>query len=111
MEKERRKYPRFRIDNAVTINPEGVYQLVDISQGGFRFKCHPNTLLPETWETDIINSFIPLEKYSSKIAWLSLIKNKNFNTPELMLIGVKFIKLNREKKQKLTNLLQNILKE
>ena len=108
MEEERRKYPRFKLDNAVSINPNGVYQLEDISEGGFRFKCHPHTSLPETWETDIINSMLSLEEYPARKVWISLRENGQYNLPSLMIVGAKFNKLNKDQKQKLTELLDSI---
>ena len=107
MKKERRKYTRYKIENAVSINPEGVYQLVDISEGGFCFKCHPNSLFPEKWVTDIINSVVHLDEFPTTKIWVSLYKNGQCNIPALMLVGAKFNKLKKDQKSKLLQLIRS----
>lgn len=108
MEEERRKYIRYEIGNAVTINSEGVYQIVDISEGGIRFKCPPHTAISETWITDIINSVITLEGVPVRKMWVSIYQNGDYNLPSLTLVGAKFGKLRKEEKLKLVHLIQNI---
>lgn len=105
---ERRKYSRYEIANAVSINSEGVYQIIDISQGGFRFKCPPHTAIPEDWVTDIINSVIPIEGVSASKVWVSIYENGNTNLPTLMVVGAKFDKLIKKQKVKLMKLLKHI---
>ena len=109
MQKERRKHARYSIENAVVISPDGIYQVIDISEGGFRFKCNPLTAVPETWLSDILNSVIPLDELLTKKIWISV--NENFNVPSLMFVGAKFNDLKEEQKLKLTKLLQSISAE
>ncbi len=108
MEKERRKYIRYQLENAVTIDPNGVYQLEDISEGGFRFKCHPHTFLPEKWKTDIINSIVSLDEIPARKVWISLRENGEYDLPALMVVGAKFRNLKEEQKKKLKDLLQSL---
>ena len=105
---ERRKHIRYKLENAVSINPEGVYQLLDISRGGFCFRCHPHTVLNDFWETDIINSVIPLENFPAKKIWISLHEDWQLKLPIVMLVGVKFNKLESEQKNNLAKLLKKL---
>jgi hypothetical protein len=105
---ERRKYTRHKIGNALSINPAGVYQVVDIGQGGFCFKCPSHTALPESWEVDILNSCIPLEGFPARKVWVSLYENDKSDQPYLMVVGAKFGKLKSEQKVKLEKILESI---
>ncbi|MFC1831129.1 PilZ domain-containing protein [Thermodesulfobacteriota bacterium] len=108
MKEDRRKYTRYEIGNAVSVDSEGVFQIIDISRGGFRFKCPPNTVISETWVTDIINSFIPLERVPVRKIWVSIHGNENYDQPYLIMVGAKFGRFEKEEKLKLINLLESI---
>jgi len=108
MAAERRKYTRYKIGNAVSIIPEGVYQVTDISEGGFCFKCQSHIPIPEKLMTDIINSVIPLEEIQARKIWVSLHENAIFNIPCLIKVGAKFGKLRKEQKQKLEKLIESL---
>ena len=107
MNKERRKHTRYVIENAVAVDSEGVFQIVDISKGGLSFKCPPHTSISDTWVADIINSVMPIEGVHVKKVWVSIYENERFNQPFLMMVGAKFGKLNKGNKTKLEKLLQN----
>ena len=109
LEQERRKHTRYEIGNSVSVNSEGAYQIIDISEGGFRFKCPPHTAIADTWVTDIINSVIPLEGVPARKIWVSMYKNGNYNLPSLILVGAKFGKLKQEQKLKLIQLVQSFI--
>ena len=83
----------------------------DISQGGFSFKCPSHTSLPETWDVDILNSFIPLEGFPARKVWVSLFENDHSNQPYLMVVGAKFGKLRNQQKMKLGKILESLSKD
>ena len=102
MAQERRKHTRYEIGNAVVIIPEGVYQIADISMGGFSFKCQSHISIPEILVTDII------EEIRAKKIWLSIYEDGNFNQFSLIKVGAKFGKLKKEQEQKLKKILQRL---
>lgn len=52
----RRKGKRVECKETLVINPEGVCELLDISSGGFSFKCLFNQSLSEEWVVDILDT-------------------------------------------------------
>ena len=109
MREERRKYIRYEIRNTVSVDSKGVFQIVDISRGGFCFKCPPQTeISSDTWVTDIINSFGPLERVTVRKIWVSFHKSVLHNQPLFITVGAKFGKLKKDQKLKLIKLLESI---
>ena len=107
MNQERRKHIRYEIQNAVSVDSEGVFQIVDISRGGFRFKCPPHTSISDNWVADIINSVVPIEGVPVRKIWVSIHESERFNQPFIIMVGAKFGKLNKENKLNLIKLLQS----
>lgn len=108
MDQERRKTARYEVENSLSIQTEGVYQVVDISEGGFRFKCPPHTAIPETWQTDIISSIIPLEQFAVRKVWVSIYENGHSDVPALMEVGAKFDFLKEEQEINLKQFMKNL---
>ena len=105
---DRRKNLRYVIRNAVVITPEGVYQIEDISRGGFSFKCHPHTAISESWESEIINSEVPLEGFPSFKVRVYFYENRNSNFPSHIIVGAKFGELQQDQSRKIKKLIDRI---
>ena len=72
---ERRQHKRHKLDNSVSVSSLGVFQVTDISRGGFCFRCPPYTPISDFWETDIITAVVSLEGFPAKRAWVSMTEN------------------------------------
>lgn len=106
---ERRKYRRYKLENSVSISPQGIFQVTDISKGGFCFRCPPYTPLSEIWVTDILSSAASLQGFPAKRIWVSMTEN---STHEYLptIVGVQFDKLSQQQESKLLQLLDNLEK-
>jgi hypothetical protein len=102
---ERRRHRRYQIDNAVTTTHEGIYQIFDISMGGFSFRCAPYAKLPDTWLADILNPLEQLLGYHAIRVWISM---PAFSSSEFLpiVMGAKFGTLTKEQR----NLLSRVIK-
>ena len=104
---ERRKYKRYKLENSVSISSKGIFQVGDISRGGFCFKCPPNTPIDDFWVTDIISSLSSLQGIPVKRVWVSITEN---STHEYLptIVGVKFGKLTQNQESLLQQLLDTL---
>ncbi len=104
---DRRRHKRYKLDNSLSIASLGTFQVTDISKGGFCFKCPPNTLIPDVWETDILTSATFLENFTARRVWISLAENGNHEYLPTI-VGVKFGKLTLKQESLLLGLLDNL---
>jgi hypothetical protein len=104
---ERRQHKRYKIDNSVSVGSLGIFQITDISRGGFCFKCPPRTPVADAWDTDILTSVISLERVPAKQVWVSLFENGS-HQPLSTIVGVKFGKLTAQQESLLLRLLDNL---
>jgi hypothetical protein len=104
---ERRKHKRYKLDNSVSVATSGIFQVTDISKGGFCFKCPPQTPIGDAWETDILTSVMSLEGFPAEQVWVSLIENGS-HEPLSTIVGVKFGKLSSSQQFMLLRLLDNL---
>lgn len=105
--KDRRRHPRYKIENSVSIMPDGVYQVTDISRGGFCFKCPPYTAIRDNWVTDILNPIEPLEGYPVSRVWVSTpVNNSRGYMP--IVVGAKFKSLSNDQNALLSRIMQSL---
>ena len=106
---ERRQHKRYKLDNSVSISPQGIFQVTDISKGGFCFRCPPYTPLTDIFETDILCSGASIQGFSAKRAWVRMTEN---STHEYLptIVGVKFRTLTKEQELLLLKLLDTLEK-
>ena len=105
---ERRQHHRYEVENSVSVTPLGVFQITDISKGGFCFKCPPYTSVSMKWVTDILTPITDLKKCLVEKAWATVRENGNSNLPSLINVGVKFGSLTRDQTNNLTKLIDSI---
>ena len=104
---ERRNHRRYTLDNSVTISSNGIFQVTDISRGGFCFRCPPYTPISDGWETDIVTSVASLAGFPAKRVWVSMTENRTHEHLPTV-IGVKFGKLTKEQDSLLSQLIEDI---
>jgi|GEM_PF-1430105 len=102
---DRRQHKRYPIENSVSVSPHGVFQVTDISKGGFCFKCPPFTPISELWETDIVTSVATLEGFPVNRVWVSMTENST-HAYLPMSVGVKFGKLSQEQGNELAQVIE-----
>jgi len=104
---ERRQHKRHKLDNSVSVSSLGVFQVTDISRGGFCLRCPPYTPISDSWGSDIITAVISLQGFPAKRAWVSMTAN---GTHEGLptIVGVKFENLTKKQNSHLLQLIQAI---
>ncbi len=104
---DRRKHKRYKVENSVSVSSYGVFQITDISKGGFSFRCPPYTPVEDFWETDILTSIALLEGLPAKRAWVSMAEN---GTHEYLptVVGVKFGRLTKKQDALVSQLIETI---
>ena len=103
----RRQHKRYKIENSVAVSSHGIFQLIDISRGGFRFKCPPDTPVPDSWNTDILASAASIEGITANRAWVSMAENGN-NKRLPTVVGAKFGRLTRVQNTLLAQIIEAI---
>jgi hypothetical protein len=83
------------MENSVSVSSHGIFQVMDLSKGGFCFKCPPYTTISELWETDIVTSIATLEGFPVSRIWVSMTENST-HAYLPMAVGVKFGKLSQK---------------
>ena len=95
--RNRRKQKRHQVTDTVTICPEGIGQVIDISSGGISFKCHCERCLSTKWKTDIIDSNgIHLQEFPVEKVWESVEDKPKDAGIFKTAVGVKFKSLSPE---------------
>ena len=103
----RRQCKRHKLKNSVAVSSHGIYQVIDISRGGFRIKCPPRTPVPDFWDTDILSSATALEGFPAKRVWVSMPENGNHQHLPTV-VGVKFGRLTMKQNALLSHFIQSI---
>lgn len=89
--KNRRKQQRHNFPTAVTICPNGVSQVIDISSGGISFKCRCEQCLLKEWQVDIVDSMgTHLIDFHVEKMWESVEDKMNCASMFTTTVGVKF---------------------
>ena len=102
----RRKQQRHEFPDAVTICPEGISQVIDISSGGISLRCRCEQCLTERWLVDIVDSKrtdvldFPVEK-----VWESAGDQKRYPSIFSTRVGVKFKRLSPKQQSALFQLI------
>ena len=104
---ERRRYMRYKLENSVSVSTEGIFQIIDISRGGFRFKCPSYTSVPESWETDILTSASSLVGLPAERTWVSISENGNHDYLPTV-VGARFGRLSEEQESLLSALIETV---
>lgn len=91
MNKDSRKHRRHRLTDTFIVYREGVFQVYDLSSGGFAFGCINEQELPEKLTVDIFNDKGGhIWDITIKTVWAK----KNINPPKssihAVLVGAKF---------------------
>lgn len=102
---DRRQHRRHKLENSVSVSTHGIFQIIDISKGGFRFKCPPYTQVPDSWDTDILTPTASLFNLPARKAWVSMSENGNHDYLPTV-VGAKFGKLTQEQSSLLTALVE-----
>ena len=90
------------------VNHDGVFQMVDISEGGFCFKCPPYLDALDNWIAEILTPLGDLKECEVEKKWSEIYENGEFHVPSLMKFGVKFGQLTKEQLDNLTKLIGSI---
>ena len=95
----RRKQKRRKFTTAVTIYPQGVGRVIDVSSGGIAFRCFHEQCLSEGWRVDIIDAGgCHLAELPVKKIWESTEDQKSGDSICITTVGVKFTGLSSEQK-------------
>lgn len=105
--KNRRKNQRHTIENSVMVTNDGVFQLTDISTGGFCFKCSPHADFLEEWVTDILTPTGGLKKYFAEKKWVANYEDDDLHFPPIKKVGVEFRQLSNDQKNHLVELINS----
>jgi len=105
---ERRQHQRYEIENSVSVTPQGVFQITDISKGGFCLKCPPYTSVSMKWVTDILTPITDLKECLVEKAWAAVHENGNAHLPAIINVGVQFGSLTQDQTSSLTKLIDSI---
>lgn len=103
----RRKQQRHELADTVTICPQGVSQVVDISSGGISFKCRCKQCFEKRWVVDIVdsNTGIHLQEFPVEKVWESVEDKKKYTPILTTTVGVKFKSLSFQQRLALYELI------
>ena len=104
---EQRKHKRFETPEAIAVTPGNVCRLVNISRGGFAFKCFLAIDSPAKWSLDIIiagNNF-QLTQLPVELVWKTPADQSNFLFIPAGNVGVRFDDLHQSQEEMLDYLL------
>ena len=104
---DRRQHKRYHIENSVSVSLHGVFQVMDLSKGGFCFKCPPYTPISDLWDTDIVTSVATLEGFPVNRVWVSMAENST-HAYLPMSVGMKFGKLTKQQDSQLSRIIEAI---
>ena len=106
--KERRQHQRYTVLNSIMVNHDGVFQLIDMSEGGFCFKCPPYADALDNWIAEILTPIGDLKECEVEKRWSTIVENGEFHLPSYMKFGVKFGQLTKNQHDDLTKLIGSI---
>ena len=90
------------------VNHDGVFQLVDMSEGGFCFKCPPYRDALDKWIAEIFTPIGDLKECEVEKRWSTIIKNGDLGRPSLMKFGVKFGQMSKDQHNDITKLIGSL---
>jgi len=101
----RRQHKRVDFTDTVVMNPEGACEVIEMSSGGFSFKCLFEHSLSEEWTVDILNNTgVYLQKIYVEKVWESVIDEGRSTSSCGLAVGVRFKDLSPEQQLTLDNL-------
>ena len=103
-----RQHERHPVENCIMVNNDGVFQLVDISNGGFSFKCPSHADIPDEWVAYILTPMGDLKEYIAEKKWAAVYEDGHSHLPPVMKVGVKFGQLVKNQITHLAELISSI---
>ena len=107
---DRRKHERHVIENSVLITANDIFQLIDISRGGFCVKCPDDIGVEDLQDTIILNPVNQLKGYPAKCVWSARWTDDNHELLPII-AGAEFGDLTKEQTSRLIQVLKGILTE
>lgn len=107
---DRRRHQRHPIKNSILVNDEGVFQLVNVSKGGFSFTCPPIAKISDEMVVDILTPTGDLKELFTEKRWARINKVKDSYPASLLTVGVKFGELTKDQTSHLDKLINSISK-
>jgi hypothetical protein len=104
---DRRQHRRYELENSISVSSDGIFQITDISRGGFCFKCPPSTSISDFLETDILTPVEQLKSFPAKRVWVSMAENGSHEFLP-MVVGAKFRRLTQKQEAVLSQIIQAI---
>ena len=98
------------IENSVLITASDIFQLIDISKGGFCVKCPDKPGVKDLQDTIILNPVNQLKGYPAKCVWSARWTDDNHELLPII-AGAEFGKLTKEQTRLLLQVLKGILNE
>lgn len=89
------------------VTQDGVFQIIDVSQGGFCFKCPPQANVLDRWISDILTPIGDLKEYLAEKMWVTTYDDGGSHIQLLMNVGVRFGQLTKDQHSHLTKLLSS----
>jgi hypothetical protein len=105
---DRRQHRRYTVENSIMVTDDGVFQLTDVSKGGFCFKCPPHADILAQWVTDILTPVGDLKEYCAEKRWVANYADDDPHFPMLMKVGVKFGQLSKDQHSHLEELINSV---
>jgi len=103
-----RRHQRHIVENCVMVNNDGVFQLFDVSGGGFSFKCPLHVDVPDIWVSYILTPIGDLKEYTAEKKWAAVYEDDRPHSPPFMKVGAKFGRLAEDQTRHLAELINSI---
>ncbi len=105
---DRRRHQRHPIKNSILVNDEGVFQLVNVSNGGFSFTCPSTANISDEMVADILTPSGDLKELFAEKRWAQINKENDSHPAPLLTVGVKFGELTKDQTNHLDRLINSI---
>ncbi|MBT8362093.1 MAG: hypothetical protein KJO32_14170 [Deltaproteobacteria bacterium] len=104
-----RKCRRQLVDHGIAVFPDGIGQIINLTEYGFAFKCFGEYDFPDEWHMEIYDAAgISLEELSAKKVWIKNPEQRAVPAPAAMEVGGEFADLSRNQKTKLVAYLKQL---
>jgi len=102
---DRRQHQRIDLTDTVVMNPLGVCEVIEMSTGGFSFKCIFEHNLSDIWMVDILNnSGVYLQQFPVEKIWETAQDDQLSTSRCGVEVGVRFKDLSPEQQETLDHL-------
>ncbi len=95
------------LEDSVFVSSDGIFQITNISRGGFCFKCSPFTSISDFLETDILTPIEQLKSFPAKRVRISMAENGSHELLP-MEVGAEFGILTQKQEVALSQIIQAI---